>query len=92
MKAWVLAAEIHRLCLIAALQDRKIRGAGLDVTYTEPLPKDSALWDLDNVLLSPHTAARTDLSFSSSTKFGELAKLYMEGEELFNIVDPAEGY
>ena len=78
---------------LAALQDKQIRGAGLDVAYTEPLPKDSPLWDLDNVLISPHSAARTEGSFESSTKlFGNLAKLYIEGKELFNVVDPGEGY
>ncbi len=45
------------------------------------------------MLTSPHTAARTELSFAKSTKlFGELAQLYVEGKELFNVVDPAEGY
>ncbi len=84
----------HDLLLAcAALQNKHLRGAGLDVTYTEPLPKNSPLWDLDNVLTSPHTAARTELSFAKSTKlFGELAQLYVEGKELFNVVDPAEGY
>ena len=43
----------------AALQEKRIRGAALDVTETEPLPQDSPLWDLDNVLLSPHCADRT---------------------------------
>lgn len=77
----------------AALQNKHIRGAALDVTYTEPLSENSPLWDLDNVLISPHTAARTELSFSKSTKlFGELAQLYVEGKELFNVVDPEEGY
>ena len=44
---------------LAALQEKRIRGAALDVTETEPLPEDSPLWDLDNVLLSPHCADRT---------------------------------
>jgi len=80
------------LLACAALQNKHIRGAGLDVTYTEPLAKNSPLWDLDNVLISPHTAARTELSFAKSTKlFGELAQLYVDGKELFNVVDPAEG-
>jgi lactate dehydrogenase-like 2-hydroxyacid dehydrogenase len=45
--------------LHAALQEGRIRGAALDVTETEPLPQDSPLWELDNVLLSPHCADRT---------------------------------
>jgi phosphoglycerate dehydrogenase-like enzyme len=39
--------------LIAALQDGRLKGAGLDVFATEPLPTDSALWNMENVLLSP---------------------------------------
>jgi phosphoglycerate dehydrogenase-like enzyme len=39
--------------LIAALQDGRLKGAGLDVFSTEPLPTDSALWNMENVLLSP---------------------------------------
>ncbi|KAA6427928.1 MAG: D-isomer specific 2-hydroxyacid dehydrogenase [Trebouxia sp. A1-2] len=84
---------IDETALVQALQNKHIRGAALDVTYTEPLSENSPLWDLDNVLISPHTAARTELSFSKSTKlFGELAQLYVEGKELFNVVDPEEGY
>lgn len=89
----VLELSLQLACVLVALQEKQIRGAGLDVTYTEPLPRDSPLWDLNNVLISPHTAARTELSSCNSTKlFGELAKLYMEGKDLFNIVDPEEGY
>ena len=80
-------------CDCAALQEKKIRGAGLDVTYTEPLPKDSPLWDLDNVLLSPHCADRTTtFQAEAIQQFTELAKLYVEGKELFNVVDKETGY
>ena len=41
--------------MIAALQDGRLKGAGLDVFAVEPLQKDSSLWSLDNVLLSPHS-------------------------------------
>ena len=43
----------------AALQDKRIKGAALDVFETEPLPEDSPLYELDNCLLSPHCADRT---------------------------------
>ncbi|MFW5889660.1 MAG: NAD(P)-dependent oxidoreductase, partial [Bacillota bacterium] len=43
--------------LIKILTERKIRGAGLDVTEPEPLPKSSKLWDLDNVFITPHNAS-----------------------------------
>ncbi len=45
--------------LVAALRDRAIAGAALDVTAEEPLPPDSALWDMSNVLITPHTAGET---------------------------------
>ena len=56
----------------AALQQKRIKGAALDVCEVEPLPEDSPLWTLDNVLLSPHCADRTAdfqvrLSKSSAT-------------------------
>ena len=47
------------LCSRAALQEKRIRGAALDVFETEPLPKESPLYELDNCLLSPHCADRT---------------------------------
>jgi len=60
----------------AALQERRIRGAGLDVTYAEPLPQGSPLWELDNVLLSPHSAVRGETIFTApKQQFNELAKL-----------------
>ncbi|WP_049969923.1 NAD(P)-dependent oxidoreductase [Haladaptatus cibarius] len=45
--------------LIRALQYRLIRGAGLDVFSTEPLPSDSPLWNLSNAVLTPHMAGST---------------------------------
>jgi D-2-hydroxyacid dehydrogenase (NADP+) len=45
--------------LIAALNDRRIAGAGLDCTAEEPLPNASPLWDIPNVLITPHTAGET---------------------------------
>jgi phosphoglycerate dehydrogenase-like enzyme len=50
-------AVIDEPALIAALETGRLAGAALDVTTTEPLPDDSPLWGMPNVLLSPHTAA-----------------------------------
>ena len=77
----------------AALQEKRIRGAGLDVTCTEPLPKDSPLWDLDNVLLSPHCADRTTtFQAEAIQQFTDLAQLYVQDKELYNVVDKKTGY
>ena len=45
--------------LVEALRGGRIAGAGVDVTTEEPLPPESALWDLENVVLTPHTAGET---------------------------------
>ena len=53
-------AVLDEPALIEALQHGMIAGAALDVFVTEPLPHDSPLWDLENVLISPHVAGRFD--------------------------------
>ena len=50
---------VDELALIKALQDHTIAGAAIDVTVEEPLPGTSPLWDLGNVLITPHTAGET---------------------------------
>lgn len=76
-----------------ALQDGRIKGAGLDVTQIEPLPTDSPLWELPNVLLSYHTAARTS-RFAEDTAelFLENLDRYVAGEDLVNLVDKKQLY
>ena len=50
---------VDEAALVAALQDKRIAAAGLDVTREEPLPAASPLWSMPNVLLTPHTAGET---------------------------------
>jgi D-2-hydroxyacid dehydrogenase (NADP+) len=50
---------VDEAALIMALRDQRIAGAGIDVTVEEPLPPASPLWDLSNVLITPHTAGET---------------------------------
>ena len=50
---------VDTAALVAALQRGAIAGAALDVTDPEPLPGDSPLWDMDNVIITPHTAGET---------------------------------
>jgi len=79
--------------LISALQAGKLRGAALDVFATEPLPAASPLWELPNVIISPHTAA---LSVRENERivelFAENLKRYLAGWPLRNRVDPAHFY
>jgi len=82
-------AVVDEAALVEALQDGHLSGAALDVFEVEPLPEESPLWELDNVILSAHTtdvvpdlinAAQTDL-------FCENLRRYLAGEELLNVLD-----
>ena len=84
---------IDEQALIAALQEGKLAGAALDVFAKEPLPETSQLWDLPNVLISPHNADQTQTSRYSSVKFFcENAERFINGQELLCIVDKQIGY
>lgn len=79
--------------LIEVLKAGKIAGAGLDVTEDEPLPNDSPLWDLDGVLLTPHTAGRSQHRVRrAAVFFCENLTRYLSGEPLKNIVDKQRGF
>jgi phosphoglycerate dehydrogenase-like enzyme len=79
--------------LIGALRSRRLSGAALDVFATEPLPTDSPLWELDNVLVSPHTAA---LSERENERLVEVLienlHRFLDGRELVNVVDVEHFY
>jgi phosphoglycerate dehydrogenase-like enzyme len=79
--------------LIGALRSRRLSGAALDVFATEPLPTDSPLWELDNVLVSPHTAA---LSERENERLVEVLienlHRFLDGRELVNVVDAEHFY
>ncbi len=84
---------IDQEALIQALRDGTIAGAGLDVFEKEPLPQDSPLWDLDNVILTPHYAGRTpEYNRRGMDIFVENLERYVSDKPLFNIVDPSLGY
>ncbi|XAS74968.1 D-2-hydroxyacid dehydrogenase [Dermatophilaceae bacterium Sec6.4] len=80
---------IDEAALVQALQQGKLAGAALDVFATEPLPDDSPLWTLPNVLLSPHTAG---LSVRENERivdlFAENLRRYLAGNELLDRVHP----
>jgi phosphoglycerate dehydrogenase-like enzyme len=79
--------------LVDALRDRRIAGAVLDVFATEPLPADSPLWTLPNVLVTPHAAA---LSARENERIAELfadnLRRYLDGRPLRNVVEPGVYY
>jgi phosphoglycerate dehydrogenase-like enzyme len=86
-------AVIDEDALIEALRERRIAGAVLDVTTREPLPASSPLWELDNVLLSPHTAALSPHEDERVVaRFVENLHRYLAGEPLRNVVQPGNWY
>ena len=84
---------IDEQALIAALRERQIAGAGLDVFEMEPLPADSPLWDMPNVLITPHTAGSSPRSHARLMDlFCENLRRHVAGKPLLNVVDKAAGY
>lgn len=86
---------IDEAALVRALQEGKIAGAALDVFEKEPLPETSPLWDMENVLISPHCTDRTqdpDWLDLSMRLFVENFNRYEKGEPLLNVVDKKAGY
>jgi phosphoglycerate dehydrogenase-like enzyme len=86
---------IDEAALVRALQAKKIRGAALDVFEAEPLASDSPLWDLENVLISPHCTDHTidpDWMELSVQFFVENFNRYTKGQPLENLVDKKAGY
>jgi len=79
--------------LAAALREKKIGGAALDVFPQEPLAPDSPLWDIPNLLITPHTAALTDKLWERHyALFSENLRRYLNGEPLLAVVDKRKGY
>ena len=80
--------------LVRALQEGRLRGAALDVFAVEPLPVESPLWGLPNVLLSPHNADRTaDFQQQAVSAFLANLRKWEAGEPMeLHVVDKAAGY
>lgn len=84
---------IDEPALAAALREGRIAGAALDVAAAEPLPADSPLYDLDNLILTPHIAGLDRLYTDSLIEiFMENLDHYLNGKPLKNQVDLAKGY
>jgi len=79
--------------LIKCLQEEKIKGAGLDVFAEEPLPENSSLWEMGNVLITPHNAGSTPYYMERALEiFLENWEAYREGQSLPTGVDLGKGY
>ncbi|HEX9028625.1 MAG TPA: D-2-hydroxyacid dehydrogenase [Anaerolineales bacterium] len=84
---------VDHTALIPALRDHRIAGAALDVYPEEPLPADSPLWKLNNVILTPHISGNTEAYDQRAVDlFSENLHRYLAGLPLYNRIDPDLGY
>ena len=95
--AWIMnigrGAIVDEAAMIEALQAKRIAGAALDVFTVEPLPKESPLWRLENVMITPHHSGSSPHANERTLKlFAENLRRYKAGEPLINRVDLEAGY
>lgn len=84
---------LDEAALVRALQEGWIGGAGLDVFEAEPLSQDSPLWEMSNVMITPHTAAAVGTyHLHAARAFAENLRRFIAGEPLLNIIDKQKGY
>jgi phosphoglycerate dehydrogenase-like enzyme len=88
-------SAIDQDALFEALSCNRIAGAGLDVTTPEPLPSDNPLWQLNNLILTPHIAGSADISYTNERVFEIFyrnIRCIKDGIPMENTVDFARGY
>ena len=79
--------------LVKALDEKRLAGAGVDVTDPEPLPKEHALWKFENAIITPHIAGRSDRDAGRMIgTIHENIRRFAEGKPLINVVDKQKGY
>jgi len=82
---------VDEAALIEALKSGEIAGAALDAVEKEPLSPDSPLWDMENVIITPHCSAdRINYIDDAISQFCELLELYESGQQLFNEINLKE--
>ncbi len=86
-------ALVREKDLIAALKKKTIAGAGLDVTEVEPLPASSPLWNMPNVIITPHHSGASEHAMDRAIdRFCLNLKAFLVGDRLPNLVDKKLGY
>lgn len=86
-------AVIDEQALVKALKEGWIAGAALDVFAIEPLPADSELWEMANVMITPHISGGTPRYMERAVElFCDNLRRYLAGQPLRNVVDPTRGY
>jgi phosphoglycerate dehydrogenase-like enzyme len=84
---------IDEPALAQALREKRIGGAALDVFEKEPLPPDSPFWDLENVLITPHTAGLAKQLWEREyVIFSENIRRYLAHQPMLALVDKQKGY
>ena len=83
---------VEERALVKALAAGPLRGAVMDVFASEPLPKESELWDLPNLVITPHTGDIQGWREKVAELFCENLARRRAGETLKNVVDPERGY
>ena len=79
--------------LIDALREGRIAGAGLDVMEEEPLPTDSPIWGLPNLVMSPHASATTPELFEGRKRiFKENLRRFLSNEPFIRVCDKHAGF
>jgi phosphoglycerate dehydrogenase-like enzyme len=78
--------------LVAALRDGRVAGAGLDVTDPEPLPPGHPLWQMQNVVITPHISSYGNDRERQYAIARENIRRFISGDALLNVVDPERGY
>jgi len=85
--------QVDEAALLEALRARRIAGAALDVFQREPLPDDSPLWSVENLLITPHTGSITEKLWHRHYElFSDNLRRYVAGEPLRFMVDKRKGY
>ncbi|MBI3978525.1 MAG: D-2-hydroxyacid dehydrogenase [Chloroflexi bacterium] len=84
---------VQEAALVAALREGRLAGAGLDVTEVEPLPAESPLWEMENVIITPHCSGQIPGIIDKGTAiFTENLRRYVDGEPLLHVVDKAREF
>ena len=84
---------VDQEALIQALHSKQIAGAGMDVFQEEPLDQASPLWEMENVLITPHSSGVTpQYNERAFAIFMDNLERYMQGQALQKVVDKRSGY